>query len=118
MRLKDELLALEDKLWRGGPETFLENLDEECLIAFTGMAGVLDREQIAGTVAEGDRWRDVRIDTRGLVQPTEGTAILTYEARAVRGEGETYNALVSSAYARRNGSWKMVFHQQTPLAGE
>jgi hypothetical protein len=52
------------------------------------------------------------------VQPTEGTAILTYEARAVRGEGETYNALVSSAYARRNGTWKMVFHQQTPLAGE
>jgi hypothetical protein len=118
MRLKDELLALEDKLWRGGPDAYREHLDEECLIAFTGMAGVMGREEIAGTVEEGDRWRDVRIDTRGLVQPTESTAILTYEARAVRGEGETYHALVSSAYAKREGSWKMVFHQQTPLAGE
>lgn len=118
MHLKDKLLALEDKLWRGGPDVFLEHLDDECLIAFTGMAGVMGREEIAGTVEEGGRWSDVRIDTRGLVRPTEDLAILTYEARAARNGSEVYNALVSSAYARRNGTWKMVFHQQTPLTGD
>jgi hypothetical protein len=33
----------------------------------------------------------------------------------VRPEGERYRALVSSGYVKRNGSWKMMFHQQTPL---
>lgn len=120
MNLKDELLSLEDKLWRGGPDTYRKLVDDECLIAFTGMAGVMDREEIAGTVEEGNRWRDVRIDTQGLVRPADDIAILTYEARAVRGEGEsgeTYEALVSSAYAKRGGAWKLVFHQQTPLGG-
>jgi hypothetical protein len=28
---------------------------------------------------------------------------------------ESYRALVSSGYARRDDGWKMVFHQQTPL---
>ena len=26
----------------------------------------------------------------------------------------TYSALVSSAYVRRDGGWRLAFHQQTP----
>jgi hypothetical protein len=36
----------------------------------------------------------------------------------VRDNGEAYEALVSSAYVRRDGQWKMAFHHQTPLAGK
>ena len=42
------------------------------------------------------------------------TAIVTYEAHAKRATGEPYAALVSSGYVKRNGEWKMTFHQQTP----
>jgi hypothetical protein len=41
--------------------------------------------------------------------------ILTRRARAVLGADELYRALVSS-YVRRNGTCKLMFHQQTPLA--
>lgn len=51
----------------------------------------------------------------GVLQPADDIAILTYRARADRGEDERYRALVSSGYVRRGGEWKMAFHQQTPL---
>ena len=48
-----------------------------------------------------------------MLQPTSYLAILTYRARAVRGDTERYQALVSSVYVRRDGAWKLAFHQQT-----
>ena len=33
--------------------------------------------------------------------------------RLVR-DGATYSALVSSAYVRREGGWRLALHQQTP----
>lgn len=116
MTVEDELLRIERALWTGGAKPYRRHLGDECLVAFTEMAGVSSRERIAGSVEGGERWRDLEVDLRGLLRPTEDVAILTYEASARRGEDERYRALVSSAYARRDGAWKMVFHQQTPLA--
>lgn len=115
MSLQNELISIEQKLWTGGPETYRKNLDDNCLIAFTKMAGLLSRDTVASTVEGADRWRDLDVQVEGVVQPTPDVALLTYRASAVRGEGDRYEALVSSAYVRRDGAWKMIFHQQTPL---
>lgn len=118
MSLEDDLLTLERRLWTGGPDAYRETLDPKCLVAFTGHAGVMPRDEIAGSVGDGPRWRDLEIEPQGLVQPADDVALVTYRAAAVRGdEGERYRALVSSGYARRDGAWKLVFHQQTPLDG-
>lgn len=114
MGLRDELLSIEELLWTGGAAPYLEHVDDECLVAFTEMAGVSTREQIAGTVEDEERWRNLEVDVQGLVRPTDDVALLTYRADATRGE-ERYRALVSSGYIRRDAGWKMVFHQQTPL---
>ncbi len=116
MELQDELLAIEEELWTGGAGPYREHLDDECLVAFTEMAGVSTREQIAGTVEGDERWRDLEIEVRGLHRPTDGVVMLTYRADAVRGD-ERYRALVSSGYVHRDDGWKMTFHQQTPLPG-
>jgi hypothetical protein len=118
MAVQDDLLAIERQLWTGGADAYLDNLDADCLIAFTQMAGVMTREQVAGTVKDGPRWRDVQMDFEGLVQPTDDIALLTYRVRARRGEEERYRALLSSGYVRRAGRWRMMFHQQTPLPEE
>lgn len=112
---QEDLLAIEEKLWTGGADEYLDALDEECLVAFTHMSGVANREEIARTLTEAERWRDLEIDVEGLVQPSDDVAIMTYRASAVRGEKDRYAALVSSGYVNRGGSWKMIFHQQTPL---
>jgi hypothetical protein len=78
------------------------------------MAGLSSGEDVARTVEGEERWRDLEMQVVGVLQPTPDVAILTYRARAVRGERH-YRALVSSVYAKRDGAWRMVFHQQTPL---
>ncbi|WP_394892103.1 hypothetical protein ACG873_12485 [Mesorhizobium sp. AaZ16] len=76
----------------------------------------MSNKEIAATVKDGARWQDLEIELKGLVTPSYDTAILSYEARAKRQNGEPYAALVSTGYAKRDGRWKMVFHQQTPQA--
>jgi hypothetical protein len=116
MTLQTDLLAIERRFWTGDAEFYRHNLDDRCLTAFTTAAGVADKDEIADSVGAAKRWRDLEIDFRGLVEPTSDVAILTYQAEATRQNGEPYSALVSSGYVKRNGAWKLAFHQQTPLA--
>jgi len=115
MTTKDDLLALEKQFWTGDAEFYRRNLDDPCLTAFTEMAGVFDKEEIAATIKGGQRWRDLELEYKGLIEPVPDMAILTYQAKAKRENGAPYSALVSSGYAKREGGWKMTFHQQTPL---
>jgi hypothetical protein len=115
MNLQSDLLAMEKKLWSGGKAAYERTLDDDCLIAFTEMAGVSSRDSIAEQ-ADANRWQGLDIEVEGFLQPTEDVALLTYHASAVRGKGEPYEARVSSGYVRRGGDWKMMFHQQTPLS--
>jgi hypothetical protein len=113
--MKDELLAIERELWSGGPDAYQRHVDEECLVAFTEMAGVSSRDAVAASVTSGPRWRELKMEVQGLLTPTRDVAILTYRASAVRGSDGRYTALVSSAYVWRQDGWKLAFHQQTPV---
>jgi hypothetical protein len=117
MPLQQDLLDIEERLWTGGADAYRKHVDTECLIAFTQMAGVMTREEVAASVEAGPRWQDLDLHAEGMVRPADDVAVLTYWASAVRGQGERYRALVSSAYVRRDGRWKLTFHQQTPLEG-
>ena len=98
MGLRDELFAIEEGFWTGGEDYFRAHLDDDCLLAFPQMAG-----------------KCLETQGRGFIHPIEDLAMLDYEARAVRGNGELYHALVSTGYVRRGDGWKMAFHSQTPL---
>jgi hypothetical protein len=108
------LLAIEEALWIGGPDVYRRHVDETCLTVFPSMAAVYPREEIA-VMAKDRRWRNVALDVKGMVEPEPGMAILTYQARATRENGEPYEALVSSGYVARGDGWKLVFHQQTEI---
>lgn len=109
------LLALEERFWSGNADFFQRSLDESCLIAFTRMTGVFSRGDVVKSPFNGNRWKDLDLKLKGVIEPVAGVAILTYRARATRETGEPYAALVSTAYVKRDGGWKMTFHQQTPL---
>jgi hypothetical protein len=114
---KDQLLELERNFWTGDSAFFELHVDGDCLIAFSPeMAGVMNRSDLAATAKDGNLWKDLEITLKGFIEPTDGIAMLTYEARAVRENGEPYAALVSTGYARRDDGWRMIFHQQTPVA--
>ena len=118
MKLEQDLMELERKFWTGNAEFFRQHLDEKCLTAFKDRAGVQNKEAIAGMVKEGETWRNLKMDEKGFVVLDPNAVILTYEADGDRKNGEHYQAVVSSGYVRRDGGWKLAFHQQTPLVDE
>lgn len=111
--LSDDLLELERGFWTAGPAFFLAHADTRCLVALEPLARCVSREELAGSVATGPRWSEPELVAVGFLQPTPDVALVTYEAKASRA-GQTYAALVSSGYAKREDGWKLVFHQQTP----
>lgn len=115
MSLQDDLLKIERSFWTGGPEAYEDHADAKCLVVFTGMAGVMSRDDIAKSAEKG-RWKDVHLKAKGLAELSDGSAVVTYEATAKRKDDKLYHALVSSGYVRRKDGWKLAFHQQTPTA--
>ncbi|MEO5324093.1 hypothetical protein PV773_12290 [Mesorhizobium sp. CC13] len=115
---RDQLLELERKFWTGDSKFFAEHADRECLVAFPDMAGVMSNADLAATASKPNRWKHLEMKLKGIVEPGNDIAVLTYEASAERDNGEPYRALVSTGYVRRLQGWKMMFHAQTPLGAE
>lgn len=112
MSLQEDLIASEREMWEGGPEAYLEHVDERCMVVFAGKSEVMSKEAIARTAEEG-RWKDVRIEPRGFMRLDQDVASIAYDCQATRETGEPYHALVGSTYVRRGEEWKLAFHQQT-----
>ena len=115
MALEQDLLKLEKGFWTEGGDYYRAHVDEECLVAFTEMAGVHSNEEIAGMNPGANNWMNVELDEKGCVRLSADSVVITYEVNAQRKNGEPYKALVSTGYVKRDGEWKMAFHQQTPL---
>ena len=117
--VEDELFELEEGFWLGDQTFFREHLDDRCLLAFPQMSemhGVKSRDEVAATAStQPGRWRDLKISNGQLVRPADGVAIISYRADVKRFDGEPYQALIGSAYARREDGWKLAFHQQSPV---
>ena len=113
--IEKDLLAIEKKFWTGDEAYYREHVDASCLVAFTEMSGLMSNQDLAATAKEGNRWKKLELDSKGLIRPTDDIAILTYEAKAERATGEPHHAIVSTGYVKRSDGWKMMFHSQTPL---
>ncbi|RWD59684.1 MAG: hypothetical protein E5V89_08905 [Mesorhizobium sp.] len=112
---KKELLDLEKGFWTGDSTYFAAHADVECLVAFPEMAKAMANADLAKTATKPNRWRDLDIRLKGMVEPGSDIVMLTYEAHATRESGEPYAALVSTGYVHRADGWKMMFHAQTPI---
>ncbi|RWD68205.1 hypothetical protein [Mesorhizobium sp.] len=115
MANKQELLDIEKGFWTGDSAYYEANADVECLVAFPQMAKAMTNAELAATASKPNRWRDLDIKLKGMVEPGSDIVMLTYEARATRENGESYAALVSTGYVHRADGWKMMFHAQTPM---
>ncbi len=118
MALQQDLFEIERGFWLDGEDFFLAHVDTECMLVFTQMKGVYSRAEVAASARDPNRWKELRLADQMLVEPSDGVAAISYEARVKRGTGEPYRALVSSAYVRRDDGWKLFFHQHSSLEAE
>ena len=54
------------------------------------MAGVMSNKEVAATAKDGNRWKHLDIKLKGLIEPADDVAILSYEAHATRSNGEPF----------------------------
>jgi hypothetical protein len=119
----DELLKLEHGGWRSlcdgtGADFYGQMMTEDAvMILANGM--VLDRNAVITSLNDAPAWRQYAISDERLIEIDDDTAILVYTGRASRDDDEpAFQALMSSAYTLRNGTWKLALYQQTPIPPE
>ncbi len=119
MELSDELLAIEEDFWRaaGDRNRYSTRLAADAIHVFPGW-GVADRDAVLAGVADASPWHRFEIEHPRVVRLGDQAAALVYTAHAERTGQPPYDAAVSSIYRRRNGTWELVLHQQTPLAAD
>ena len=106
-----QLLEIEETLGTGSGDAYRRHLADDAIVVVPG--AVLDREQCADAMDASPGWDEYEISDVRTARPASDAAILSYRWRSRRGD-VAYEALMSSAYARRDGEWRLVLHQQTP----
>jgi hypothetical protein len=115
----ERLIDTERKLWTNDAVFYKDNLAEDCLLVFPE-TGVITRHVSVNAIRkeneDGRRWAEVDFDEVHSSRPADNVAMLSYRV-AARWEHEkaTRKAFASSIYIKSNGTWKLAFHQQTPI---
>jgi hypothetical protein len=107
-----DLLALEKNFWLGGASFYEDHLSADATMLFP--AGLMRREEIIASIAEGPRWQRVRIDDPYIAWPAPAVAVVTYQAAASRPGTPAYESHVTSVYVQSANGWQLAFHQQQP----
>lgn len=115
--LEQELVELEREGWEAlaagrGAEYYREHLADNALMAFP--FGVMSRDAAIDAMAAAPPWSTFSIDDAQVVALTDDSGVVVYRATAQRAGQQPYSAVISSTFVRRDGAWKLAFHQQTP----
>jgi hypothetical protein len=113
MTLSEDLYALERELAGGDGDTYRRLLTNHAVVVVPGQ--VMNKLQTVQAMDSSAGWDEFSFDEERCTEINDATAVLTYRFSARRGEDFRYQALMGSVYTLSNGSWKMAFHQQTPL---
>lgn len=112
--MNQQLWQIEHDLWTGGADTFRSHLADLCVMAFPEPIGLCFGQKVIDLVRQAPRWNDVEMSEQSTVSPARGVIVLAYRAEGRRGS-DVYRAVCTSTYAEKQGAWKIVQHQQTPL---
>ncbi|HXV71335.1 MAG TPA: nuclear transport factor 2 family protein [Acidimicrobiia bacterium] len=114
MSLESELLEIEEAFWEssGDADFWRENFSEEGVIALP--IGLMGKKEVIRSQKKARPWSEFAMKDASVVDLGDDVASITYRAMARRDDESDYSAMVTSVYARRNGEWQLMVHQQTP----
>lgn len=114
-QLINELVELEDGFWdaAGTPRFYDDNFAEDGVIALP--MGIMAKSEVMEAMEAAEPWSEHDMRSPRVIEINRDVAALVYRASARRvGQESDYEAVISSVYARRDGAWKLILHQQTP----
>jgi hypothetical protein len=107
----EELWVVEETLWLGGKRDYAAILHPDALMAFAKV-GLLGAATVAESI-EGQRWTSVSVSDGVLKQVDHDLIVLGYRAKAAKQAEAPYQCVCTSTYARANGQWRLIQHQQS-----
>lgn len=116
------LIDIERRLWTNDAQFYQDTLTEDCLLVFAE-TGVITREVAVDAIRkeneQGRRWAEVNFEEIRQLRLADAVSLLNYRVTA-RWEHEqsSVTLLASSIYVRRDETWKLALHQQTPVVKE
>jgi Domain of unknown function (DUF4440) len=111
-----QLVEIERAFWAasGDPEFYRGHLAKDGMIVLA--EGATDGESAIAAMSAATPWLEYTLKDPELIDVADDVAAITYRARVRRDDGSAaYEALISSVYVLRNGDWKLILHQQTPI---
>jgi hypothetical protein len=113
----DELELLERQGWDAlsgptGAAFYEELMADDAVMVFPG--AVLDKPSAIAAIATAPPWRSYDLTGIRVIRYSDHVGVVVYRATAERTPDTAYVAWMSSVYARRNGRWALLLHQQTP----
>ncbi len=113
MNIEEELLAIEHELAAGRGDEYRRRLADSAVVIIPGQA--LDKDQTAAAMDASPGWDEFGIVDARVLELDRNAAVLTYRFDGRRRAGDSYSALMSSAYSLTDDGWRLVLHQQTPI---
>lgn len=116
----EELLDLEHRGWNslctGTGADFYGQIMTADGVMVLAHGQVFDRQAVIDSLNQAPPWREYEISDERLIVLSDDYAILVYTGQARRDDDEpAFTAIMSSVYARVDGSWRLALYQQTPV---
>ena len=116
--MRAEIEALERAGWDAltGPEgaAFYERwMADDGLMVFPG--AVMDKAAAVNAIAAAEPWTSYQLNDVRVIEIGPEGAVVVYRAEALRRD-VIYVAEMASHYARRDGRWQLILHQQSPAS--
>jgi hypothetical protein len=92
---------------------YRESLTDDALMVVPGF--IVDKPTFLAGIDAEEPWSTLRIEDPRVIELTPSCAIVLYRAVGRREGRPEYTAFMSSVYVDRGGSWKLAYHQQTPI---
>jgi uncharacterized protein (TIGR02246 family) len=115
----EDLVAIEYSLWKNNPDIYGSIYLPDAVLIFPDV-GRIGRDAAVEAIrrenSEGRVWAEVHFDELKETRLSPDTVLLTYRATARWNyEEKPSKTLCGTLYVRRDGEWRVAFHQQTVL---
>jgi hypothetical protein len=114
--LARELIQVERRGWEAlcsddAVAYYREHLTEDALMAFP--FGLMDRDAALSAMATATPWSRYEIQDPRVIPLGPDCGVVVYAVTAQREGEQPFSAFLSSTFVRRDGDWKLAFHQQS-----
>ncbi len=114
--LAQELIEVERRGWEAlcsddAVGYYRRHLVEDALMAFP--FGLMDREEALSAMGTAQPWSRYDMKEPRVIPLDPDCGVVVYAVTAQREGQEPFSAVVSSTFVRRDGEWRLAFHQQS-----